>query len=186
MVTDTPKTISRTNSLGYWLAIIGVVLIAGGLWIGLNRVNTSETSAGLAQPVTGSPAPEIQLRTLDGETVSLSSYQGRPVLVNFWATWCGPCRVEMPEFQEAHREFGDDLVILGVNATSQDNGDIEGFVNGMGITFPILLDERGEALDAYQIFAMPTSVFIDRNGIIKEIYTGPINKAYIKSKLSEL
>lgn len=178
---------SNPRSLRFWFILIGAVLILGGVWIGFNRqADPSATGDQPALPVVGSPAPEITLQNLQGETVSLSSMRGRPVLVNFWATWCGPCRVEMPEFQEAYLTHGDDLVILAVNATNQDNGDIAGFVNDLGLTFPILLDEEGEALSAYDVFAMPTSVFINRDGIIVDIFTGPINRAYIESKLSEL
>jgi peroxiredoxin len=182
-VNDTSPT-PQANPLTRWFIIIGAVLVIGGAWVGLNRVNLSDQSQAPALPVAGSPAPDFTLQTLAGETMTLSDFRGTPVLVNFWATWCGPCRIEMPEFQDAYRERGDDFVILAVNATVTDNGDIPGFVAEMGLTFPILLDETGDVMDTYQIFAMPTSVFINREGIIEEVFTGPVNKAYIESKLA--
>jgi thiol-disulfide isomerase/thioredoxin len=137
--------------------------------------------------VAGHPAPDFELKTLEGDTLRLSDFKGQPVLVNFWATWCGPCRAEFPDFQEAHVDNADSLVIIGVNSTSADQLDlVDDFVAEMGATFPIVLDETGDTVELYRVLGLPTSVFIDRNGIVNELFTGPINKAYIESKLSEL
>jgi thiol-disulfide isomerase/thioredoxin len=121
-----------------------------------------------------------------GEPISLSDYKGRPVIINFWATWCGPCRAETPDLQAVHRELGDDAVILGVNVTIQDQGDIDGFLQEFGVTYPVVLDTEGKAFTTYKVLGLPTTIFVDRDGIVSEVFTGPVNKAYVESKLGEL
>jgi peroxiredoxin len=177
----------------FWLALISLVIVLGGLWI----VYSSSMLSDLASqgenvtlepaPVVGHPAPDFALPTLAGETVRLSDFKGRPVLVNFWATWCGPCRSEFPDFQKAAVDNADKLVIIGINNTTTDQKEqIPAFLEEFGVTFPIVLDETGDTAKAYNILGLPTSIFIDRNGNVNEIFTGPINKAYIEAKLSEM
>lgn len=178
------------KSIWFWGGIIGLVLILGGAWISfsqLQQLNNASgggaVSLGVA-PVAGHLAPDFELKALNGETLRLSDFRGKTVLVNFWATWCGPCRAEFPEFQEASLEHADDLVIIGVNNTSVDQADnVPGFVDELGITFPIVYDETGDVVKAYRVLGLPTSVFIDTDGVVIEVFTGPINKAYIQSKL---
>ena len=108
-------------------------------------------------------------------------------MVNFWATWCGPCRAEMPEFQRAAVDNADDLVVIGINNTANDTPELVGdFVQELGLTFPIVLDETGQVAETYRVLGLPMTVFVDRNGIVNEVFTGPINKAYIEAKIPEL
>ncbi len=172
-----------------WLVLIALVLVVGGSWIVFSREPQQETvAAELAPaPVKGHPAPAITLNDIDGQVVNLSDFQGKPVLINFWATWCPPCRAEMPDFQAIHREMGDQVTIIAVNATSQDEPDnIRPFMEEFGITFPVLLDVRGQTMSDYNVRGLPTTIFIDSNGIVQEVFTGAVNKAYIQSKLSGL
>ena len=177
----------------FWLALIGLVLILGASWIAFSRflVNTN-TTAGEAivlepAPVAGHPAPDFKLVSTDGKTISLSDFRGQPVILNFWATWCAPCRAEFPEFQKAAVDNAGRLVIIGINNTSADNADsIPAFLEEFGVTFPIVLDETGDTVKTYQIIGLPTTIFVDSNGIVNEVFTGPLNKAYIESKISEL
>ena len=172
-----------------WIILLGVAIILGGVWIIINRVPTGNSAAAgelAPAPVKGHPAPEIVLTSTDGQEIRLSDLRGKPVLLNFWATWCPPCRAETPDLQATHREIGDKLTIIGVNMTSQDGGDVEGFLREFGVTYPVLLDPDGTAAKAYNILGLPTSVFIDRNGIVQEVFTGAVNKAYIESKVPEL
>lgn len=178
---------------GFWATVIGLVLILGGVWIIYSQNLRSVSLAGGGAtnlepaPVAGHPAPDFELPTLDGETLSLSDFKGKPVLVNFWATWCAPCRAEFPDFQETFINNSDNLMIIGVNNTSADQVDlVDDFVAEMGVTFPIVLDESGEIIKTYRVLGLPTTIFIDRNGVVNEVFTGPINRAYIESKLSEL
>jgi peroxiredoxin len=184
------------TSKSYWLwsTLIGLVLVVGGMWIIYSRTIVSGRVAGSDDaislepaPVAGHPAPDFELKNLDGELIRLTDFKGTPVIVNFWATWCPPCRAEFPDFQKAAVEHSGELVIIGVNHTTSDTPAlIPGFVEEFGITFPIVLDETGETVKTYRVMGLPTSVFIDRDGIINEVFTGPINKAYIEAKLSEL
>lgn len=177
-----------------WSTGVGLVLIFGGLWLILSRISIGVSSvandtviSSEPAPIAGHPAPDFELKSLEGEIIRLSDYKGRPVIVNFWATWCPPCRAEFPDFQKVAVENGDNIVIIGVNHTSSDSPQlIPDFVDEFGITFPIVLDETGETVKTYQVVGLPTTVFIDRNGIIQEVFTGPINKAYIDVRLAKL
>jgi cytochrome c biogenesis protein CcmG, thiol:disulfide interchange protein DsbE len=174
-----------------WLGLIAIVLVLGGGWILSSRVllDAGPLAGGLEPaPAVGHPAPDFTLRTVDGQELSLSDFRGRPVVVNFWATWCPPCRAEMPDFQAAFIEYQNEgLVIIGVNSTAQDDPDlVPGFVAEFGLTFPIVLDETGEVTSAYKILGLPTSIFVDKNGVVQEVFTGPTNKAYIAAKLPDL
>jgi len=186
--------ISLFKSRPLWIVLIVLVVLLGGSWIVFSQNLTQErlgsnNSAEALKPaaVAGHPAPEFELKTLEGDTLRLADFKGKPVLVNFWATWCGPCRAEFPDFQRAHVDNANDLVIIGINNTTADQVDlVDDFVTEMGATFPIVLDETGDVVETYGVLGLPTSVFIDRDGVVNEVFTGPINKAYIESKLSEL
>lgn len=178
----------------FWRTIIGLVLILGGGWIIFSRTLVGNSAAGSQTsglepaPIAGHPAPDFELLSVDGETIRLSDFKGQPVIVNFWATWCGPCRAEFPEFQKAAVDNADRLVIIGVNNTAADQADlIPDFLDEFGITFPIVLDTAdGATVEAYRVLGLPTTIFIDSNGIINEVFIGPLNKAYIESKITEL
>ncbi len=176
----------------FWGGLILLTLILGGGWMAYSRTLVGQNLAGSAAnlepaPIKGHPAPDFALKTLDGKTIRLSEYRGKPVLVNFWATWCGPCRAEFPDFQKAWTDNADKLVIIGVNnTTTDDKTQIPAFLDEYGITFPVVLDESGDTAKAYNILGLPTSVFVDRNGTVNEVFTGPLNKAYIEAKLGEL
>jgi peroxiredoxin len=122
----------------------------------------------------GSEAPDFQLRDLDGRTVALSEFRGRPVVLNFWASWCGPCQMEMPVFQEV---FTDEmwkaggLVILAVNL-GESPELVQEFVEYYGLTFPVLLDSSAEVGMMYNAAVLPTTYFIDNDGIIRSIKRG--------------
>ncbi len=182
------KSGKKQSNIWPWLAMIAAVLLLGGGWIIINSDKAEEGAETTleAAPIKGYPAPEITLETTDGQTLNLSDFKGKPVLINFWATWCPPCRAEMPDFQAVYRELGDDVIIFSVNAASQDNGDVNAFMEEFGITFPVLLDKTGLAGVTYNVRGLPTTIFVDRNGVINEVFTGGLNKAYLEAKLSEL
>jgi peroxiredoxin len=182
--------LNNLNKRSFWVALLGLVLLMGSGSIALSRRPTAPGSAAPAlepMPLVGYPAPDFALKSLTGESVRLSDFKGKPVLINFWATWCGPCRAEFPDFQEAATNNPDTLVIIGVNNTISDPPEqVAAFVTEFGVTFPILLDEQGAVMKQYRVLGMPTSIFVGRDGVIQEIMTGPVNKAYIETKLSEL
>lgn len=126
----------------------------------------------------GQPAPDFALGSrVAGETLKLSDYRGQVVVLNFWASWCGPCRQEMPEFQEeyARHTLARDLTILGVNALSLDSReDAERFIEEVEVTFPIAFDASGEVGERYRVRGLPSTFFIDRGGVVRAATFGPV------------
>ena len=167
-----------------------VILLLGAAWTLLSADKSGGSTAGrVPAPQKGFLAPDFTLETLDGESVTLSDLRGQAVLVNFWATWCPPCRAEMPAFQEAYKDYEEQgFVIVAVNATLQDNpADIAAFIAEYGLSFPVVLDVEGEANRLYQVQSLPTSFFIDKEGVISEVVIGgPIAEALIRSRIEEL
>lgn len=192
MSTTTYETKSITPKI-ILIGLIAVVLIGGGVWIGLGLTGgqSSEPVAANAlppAPTKGHPAPDFTLTTLDGREVSLSDFEGQPVIINFWATWCGPCRVEMPHLQEAYTTHQDEgLVVLGVNLTQRDSVNaVPGFLDEFGLTFPIVLDKNGNVAEAYNVIGQPASVFVNKDGTVHEVFYGPVNRDFIDQRISEL
>jgi peroxiredoxin len=124
----------------------------------------------------GSLAPDFLLETLDGEEIRLSDLRGQPVVLNFWATWCKPCRQEMPRFVEAYDEFSPNgLVIVAVNM-QEGIGIARPFAEDFGMDFPIAVDRDGEVGERYRLLGLPTTVFVDRQGVVRSAYSGPFQE----------
>ena len=118
-------------------------------------------------------APDFLLETLGGGTLRLSDLQGKAVLINFWATWCQPCRSEVPHLVAAYDRYRQQgLEIVAVNL-QEDEGTVAGFVQEFGMQFPVVIDRSGDVADKYRVLGIPTSFFIDRSGVVRSIYTGP-------------
>jgi peroxiredoxin len=116
----------------------------------------------------GAKAPNFSLKTLDGKQVELSDYKGKKVMLNFWATWCPPCKKEMPDMEKYTQQAGDDVVVLAVNIDPEN--DVQSFVDDNGITFTIPLDSqsaKNPVNERYKILSIPTTYFIDKEGIIR-------------------
>lgn len=125
----------------------------------------------------GNFAPDFELTTLTGETVRLSDYRGQRVFVNFWATWCPPCRAEMPDMQKLYEEQDLPIEILAVNLTDSEMNeeDVAEFVEGFGLSFPILMDVDSQVANTYQVQAVPVSYMIDQDGRISYVAPGAMN-----------
>jgi thiol-disulfide isomerase/thioredoxin len=124
------------------------------------------------KPQKGFRAPDFVLLNLEGKEVSLGDLGGRPVLINFWATWCPPCREELPVIQATYQN-SDDLAVLGVNF-QEGLTNVKPFVEKEGLTFPVLLDEEGRVATMYRTRGLPTSFFLNPDGIITAVHIGPM------------
>ncbi len=167
-----------------------VVLVAALVWIFISadRVGTS-TAGAIPAPRQGFLAPDFTLSTPDGEIFTLSKLQGQAVLVNLWATWCPPCRAEMPAIQKLYDEYKDQgFVVLAINMTYQDDfSAIAPFMQEYNLSFPILIDETGNVARKYELRSLPSSFFIDRNGIIQEVVIGgPMAEALLRTRIESL
>ncbi|MBP2078736.1 peroxiredoxin family protein [Oceanobacillus polygoni] len=123
----------------------------------------------------GQKAPDFKLMTNEGETVQLSDFKGKRVLLNFWATWCPPCREEMPDMERFYKD--KDAVVLAVNITNMEMNrkTVAEFIATYGLTFPVLMDEEGQVSSLYKISPIPTTYLIDSNGVIRQRVYGPLN-----------
>ena len=179
-----------------WFQKRFVILIAAVLAIVLivtlqasSEERNSQQSFAISSFFVGKQAPDFTLSTLEGTKVSLSQFQGQPILINFWASWCDPCRDEMPDLArtfEAQKAEG--LMILGLNLTFSDSlPDVQAFVKEFNIPFPILLDEDGTVAEKlYRISGLPTSVFINQDGTIERIQVGVMTGRQIKQYVAEI
>ncbi len=144
-----------------------MLLLIPVLVIGAAGCSSSPESA--APSVPDRSAPDFQLQSLDGQSVSLSSLRGSPVMINFWASWCGPCRAEMPFIQAVFEDeewTQQGLVILAINI-GESSSTAREFMEDNGLTFTVLLDRDQSVAQNYGVRAIPTTLFIDKNGIIK-------------------
>ena len=130
----------------------------------------------------GQLAPDFELKTLDGETVKLSDYKGQRVMLNFWATWCPPCRAEMPDMQKFQEN--KDVQVLAVNLleTESNPDNVQEFINELKLTLTVPLDELSAVSNEYQIIAYPTSYMIDSNGRIQSVVLGALNYDFMVQK----
>lgn len=129
----------------------------------------------------GKAPPDFEVETLDGKTVKLSDYKGKKVMLNFWASWCPPCKAEMPHMQNYYEDFAEDenVEILAVNLTDAEYGGIDDarqFVEDYELTFPIPTDVNGELEKTYEILTIPTTYMIDTAGLIQHKIVGPMDE----------
>ncbi|WP_249872618.1 peroxiredoxin family protein [Oceanobacillus saliphilus] len=123
----------------------------------------------------GNKAPDFELMTMAGETVKLSDFEGQRIMLNFWATWCPPCREEMPDMQKFYED--KEAIVLAINLTDMERNknQVTQFVGENGLTFPILMDELGKVSTLYRISPIPTTYMIDSKGIIRHKAYGAMN-----------
>ncbi|MDM8528814.1 redoxin domain-containing protein [Anaerolineales bacterium HSG24] len=131
-------------------------------------------------------APDFTLPTLNGETITLSAGRGKPTLINFWASWCPPCRQELPALQAAYETYGDKINFIAVDV-KEDQATVSGFAQQLGLTFPIVLDSSGSVSNLdYRVLGLPTTVFLDANGVIVQRHVGPLDETLIDSYLEPI
>lgn len=192
---DLPYQRTRQTLLGQKIvvsrrAFLILALIIGATWLWFAVIQPRNTIGGVIPGVQpGSQAPDFTLQTLDGNSVTLSDLRGQPVIINMWASWCGPCKYEMPAIQHVYEEFRDlGLVVLAVNITKKDNlASVKSFVDEYELTFPVLLDTEGHVEDAYQLRGLPSSFFIARDGTVQSVVIGgPMSEGTIRSLVEKL
>jgi cytochrome c biogenesis protein CcmG/thiol:disulfide interchange protein DsbE len=135
-------------------------------------------------PVKGQPAPNFALRDLDGNRVELSALRGKVVVVNFWATWCGPCKEEFPELEKVAREMKGDVVVLGLDQ-AEDAARVAQFRDQYQATFTLLLDSSNAVADAYKLRGIPDTIFVDRNGRVSDVVLGPLSAGTFRYKIQQ-
>jgi thiol-disulfide isomerase/thioredoxin len=189
-MTSSPRA---TGAKGYGPLLVLAVVLALVIVI----VAVWPEGAGPPPPVAaeiGATAPEITASRLEngaaGPTVTLSELRGRPVIVNFWATWCEPCRTEFPALDTVYRKYRQDNQLEVVAVNVQDPAEpeaLQSFLGEMGVIFPVWLGS-GTGIDrTYNVQAMPTTVFIDRSGVIRHIRIGgPLDREYLEQELSKI
>lgn len=169
-----------------WLP--AVLVVGGGLGLlFLIIVLLGQPGAQPVDPVrVGSPLSDFSLADLSGQKVQVSDYAGKVVLLNAWATWCPPCRAEMPALNDYYRQHASDgFIILAINAgeTAVEAG---AFVEEKGLAFPVLLDPQTRLLNGLNIRSFPTSVLVGRDGVVKDIHIGLLTPELIEAKIGPL
>ena len=161
------------------VVVLALTIIGLGAYYQLNKPTESKQSQQQPQGEIGTDindiAPDFELTNLEGEEVSLSDYRGQYVILNFWATWCPPCREEIPDLNQFHEENKKEFVVLAVNL-GEAKQKVRQFISYGGYTFPVLLDKGKEIGREYKISAIPTSYFINPQGKIKYIKKGAVSK----------
>lgn len=179
----------RNRTPKEFLLLSALTLLAGAAWIAISAPEPSRLESSQSAPSVGFLAPNFSLGSLDGETIQLSDLRGQAVILNLWASWCGPCRAEMPAIQNVYEAYADKgLVILALNATYQDDlASASAFAAELGLTYPILLDLDGSVSSQYNLRALPTTYFIDPEGRVQDVVIGgPMSEALLEIRAEEL
>ncbi len=189
----------------------GILLVLGGLLVGLAAgylifvglpsqwpwqpavaapVTGAPTSGPVGTPapapVEGAPAPDFKLNSLAGQPVELASLKGQVVLINFWATWCGPCQLEMPAIQKAYdARKGQGFTVLAVNL-NEPQKDVQAYVDNLKLSFPVLLDSGDAVSNLYRVRGYPTSFFVDRSGTVAVEQVGMMTDAQLADNLAKV
>ena len=171
---------SRRRLVVAALALVGAVVAAIGIWQALGRQPTAVLSGG------SRPAPSFQLADLrhgDG-SITLRQFAGRPLVVNFWASWCTPCRTETPVLEAAARHARGEVTFLGINVNDA-RSDAAAFVAKFNVTYPIAYDPSGSTTGPYGLFGLPTTVFVNRSGTIVGTHAGAFDARTLAAALAQ-
>lgn len=173
-----------------WIALFVLSALIGSGWIYLSRETTREagpTPVNTA-PYAGNLAPDFTLSTIDGDSITLRDYtagDGVPVVLNFWATWCPPCRVEMPYFENVSHLYDGEVAILGLNQ-AESAEVMTAFVRERNLTYPMLVDQDMKVNNLYGVLNLPTTIFIDKNGVVREVLVGTMSQAVLEDRVKGL
>ncbi len=171
-----------------WVILIIIAALLGSAWIMMSQ---ESVTAGLGPitlaeaPIVGHPAPSFTLPNTLGQEVALHDLAGQPVVLNFWATWCAPCRVEMPALQQASVQYNGRAAIIGINQ-GEAAKNVTDFGAEYRITYPLLLDTHQEVTQLYEVRGLPTTLFIDANGAVREVVIGAVTQAVLQDRIERL
>lgn len=167
------------------LILTGILVLVGCSQLGLKESSKQAVEDLQVKPEVGFRAPDFTLTDLEGDQVSLSDFRGeRIVFVNFWASWCPPCRAEMPYIQEIYEEGRDQVKVLAVNLKESEE-KVNKFMQKNGYEFTALLDNDGEVANTYLVRGIPKTVVIDKNGVIKGKHVGSMNKEQMNKLINK-
>jgi|SRR5690625_4876553 len=195
-----------------WISLVFIVIAGMLVWTAFDFIGTDEEAENMEQdgvlleaepaqpdgdePVEitdeegielGNIAPDFELETLEGDKVKLSDYRGEKVIVNFWATWCPPCRDEIPDFKELYEKEDVEILALNMGETEDNLEMVEEFVyDEFEMEFPVLKEESGDLMDEYNVFAFPTSYMIDPDGHIQYVRPGAMDYDEMKEQLDKM
>ena len=176
----------RTSGLRRGGVVVALAVVAAAVPVLAGRLlgqpSTTTTVVVEGAAVVGRPAPRVELPGLRGGRVRLADLRGRPVVLNFWASWCPPCLTEMPEFERVHRRLGDRVTFLGVNQRDQAQA-AERLARSSGVTYPLALDAAGRAFDAFGGLGMPTTVLIGADGTVADIVSGQLDETLLRERI---
>ncbi len=169
-----------------WHLLFVTILVLGSGWVWASRALVAvQVDPRAPQPAIGYPAPDFALKTLDGKSISLNAYRGTPVVLNFWATWCGPCQNELPALQATAERYADDVLVLGID--QGESADlVQKYVDQLGLTFPIPMDADNAVANRYNVTGMPTTFFIDSDGIIRHFWMGEMNRITLAEGIAKI
>ncbi|NIP43924.1 MAG: redoxin domain-containing protein [Gammaproteobacteria bacterium] len=180
---------SRIKTIAGGLIGIGIGVIIAFVLLGINLLprtaQPSNTLVGNHALQIGEPAPEFELQSSDGESISLGDYSGSVVLINFWATWCAPCELEMPDIEEKYKEYNPEFKVIAVNF-DEPAKDVDAFVDELGLTFDVVLDPGSVVQELYRVRGYPTSYFVDQDGILRFQHIGIMTMGQLEEYLDKL
>jgi peroxiredoxin len=170
----------RKNKIVQWVILV-VIFIVGGYAIGSSFIDKDERGAEVGQI-----SPTFQLADLQGEVISLSELKGKPIVLNFWGSFCEPCVREMPLISAMSEEYKEqDLVVIGVNL-DEPKVVVNSFLRNNPVNYPILLDPNGKVRDRFEVVSYPTTFFINRDGEIDDIYVGELEQATLRTRIEQV
>ncbi|GGA44523.1 TlpA family protein disulfide reductase [Paenibacillus physcomitrellae] len=167
---------------------LAVMLLCNAVYLGYPALTADAKAAGSEGRVQiGKQAPFFELKGLDGQTYRIDGKRDKPLLLNFWASWCEPCRLEAPDLVKLAEKYKTELDVYGVNVTAYDDeSKVKSFVDEFGIPFPVLMDRKEAVYSKYRGQAFPTQVLIDRNGIVREMIIGLLPPEDLEAKVRSL
>jgi cytochrome c biogenesis protein CcmG/thiol:disulfide interchange protein DsbE len=168
--------------------LLVVLIVAGvGAAVWEKPQESAPVVANVQKPEVGFMAPSFTLTGLDNQTYKIEGKRSKPVVLNFWASWCGPCRMEAPDLQKMYEKYGGQIDMYGVNVTSNDSPEAaQAFVQSYKLTFPIPMDVSGSVSNRYLVQAFPTTYLIDTEGIVRKKIIGMIDAGTLELELRQL